>query len=198
MRRFTNNPSWRAQYVNVKIKSSRSSYFAKETNTHVFLMASLWLLEAISLRNSLSKSFQLFLPDIFIPPCDCKCFKREMYLRKGNSQGQKIHWEKIYVGKKGESKRCATLESIPVIRFYWSVCYCNWWSHYIWWMEHIADEANFFESIFSTAAWGFVYCGLWESYVDLIYGPFSLKDHIFIIDQNSTAHGTARPFVTIL
>ena len=64
-------------------------------------------------------------------------------------------------------------------------------------MEHIADEANFFESIFSTAAWGFVYCGLWESYVDLIYGPFSLKDHIFIIDQNSTAHGTARPFVTI-
>ena len=79
MSRFTNNLSLRAQYVNVKIKSSRSSYFAKETNTHVFLMASLWLLEAISLRNSLSKSFQLFLPDIFIPPCDCKCFKREMY-----------------------------------------------------------------------------------------------------------------------
>ena len=42
-----------------------------------------------------------------------------------------------------------------------------------------------------------MYCGLWESYVDLIYGPFSLKDHIFIIDQNSTAHVTVRPFVTI-
>ena len=69
----------------------------------------------------------------------------------------------------------------------------------LFFIQNIFLSLFFYQKYFLQAAtFGFVYYGLWESYVGLIYGTFSLKDHIFIIDQNSTDHGTARPFVTIL
>ena len=113
----------------------------------------------------------------------------------------------LFAGKWKEV-RYVVWESTRVISFYLSVCYCKWWRHHIDGLNHI-DWGNFqnyllsfipffFKDFFcKEATWGFVYCGLWESYVGLIYGAFSLKDHIFIIDQNSTAHVTVRPFVTI-
>ena len=165
------------------------------------------------------------MPDFLsLPAKDCKRFKGEILLQINpklndiiylqhrtiwpNPKKMKKEIFSTFCRKVKWSKRYVVWESTRVISFYLSVCYCKWWRHHIDGLNHI-EWGNFqnyllsfipffFQRFFcKEATWGFVYCGLWESYVGLIYGAFSLKDHIFIIDQNSTVHRTAPPFVTL-